>query len=609
MKTKNIIINIITIICMIISYLIIDLGIRFLSYETYNFYSYKKLSPTLFSLSWITLFIGIFYLLNKKKRKIFYIITLIIFNLIALSQYLHFKILERFYTISDLFLIKEGSKYFKFAIFKCDFKILTIIFLSLIFGFITLKLNKRNSEPYRDKIYFSFIITFTIIWTLIFYFTGYFKLENDAPKNSYAASFTALNIYKDFNNPNKNIQVVGFYENIPRGIYVYIRDKITSNTKETTKKVTTYIKENPKNSEKNKYTGIFKNKNIIVILMESIDTFLINEEMMPTLYNLSKEGLNFINRYSPAFGGGQTINSEFAVNTGLYSSLEGNIYNYDNTYKTSLANKFKNVGYSVNSIHYNNGYYYNRTTFHKNLGYEKHYALSDMKDIDHKNYNYEYDSDLIKNPEVNNLIIRDDKFLSFITTYSTHLPYNASNSRCTSHKYGFIVSGGEEITCIYNLAYDTDQMLKLLIEKLEQEKKLQDTVLVLASDHYMFGYSNIEEAKHTNNQYLLQNTPLIIWNNEIEHKDIDVLVDTTDILPTILNLFDINYDPNLYVGEDAFKENRNNYIYFSEDIYYQDNKMYNRNKSNGELEIYQEIEETIKFNNNLIESNYLKIDN
>ena len=130
MKTKNIIINKTTTICMLISYLIIDLGIRFLSYETYNFYSYKKLSPTLFSLSWITLFIGIFYLLNKKKRKIFYIITLIIFNLIALSQYLHFKILERFYTISDLFLIKEGSKYFKFAIFKCDFKILTIIFLS-----------------------------------------------------------------------------------------------------------------------------------------------------------------------------------------------------------------------------------------------------------------------------------------------------------------------------------------------------------------------------------------------------------------------------------------------------------------------------------------------
>lgn len=53
--------------------------------------------------------------------------------------------------------------------------------------------------------------------------------------------------------------------------------------------------------------------------MESIDSWLVNEEVMPTLTKLASEGLNFTNRYAPVFGGGATINSEFAANTGMYS--------------------------------------------------------------------------------------------------------------------------------------------------------------------------------------------------------------------------------------------------------------------------------------------------
>lgn len=607
MNKKNIIMNTIIIICMFLSYWIIDFGIRFLSYDSYKFYNYTISAPNLFSLSWIALFIGIFYLLNKKKRNIFYIITLIFFNIIGISQYLHFKILERFYSTSDLFLLGEGSKYFKYAIFKIDLKILTIIFLSTIFGIIAIKLSKKYHETYRDKLYFKFVIIFTIMCSACSFGCGYIRLGKPA-ENAYYASSTGKDIYKEFNNPNKNMQVVGMYENIPRGLIVYIRDKITDKTEESTKEVETYLEKNIKTIAKNKYTGIFKDKNIIVILMESIDTFVVNKETMPTLYQLSQEGLNFTNRYSPSFGGGQTINSEFALNTGLYTSLEGNIFNYDNTYKTSLANKFKAEGYEVNSIHFNYGYYYNRGVFHSNLGYENHYSLLDMEDIEHDKYNYEYDSNLLKSPKTNQLLTKEDKFLTFITTYANHLPYDESNTKCTNNKYGLMAYGNTELTCIKNMAYDTDQMIELLIEKLETENKLKDTVLVIASDHYMYGYSQINEAKKTSNPYLLQHTPLIIWNSEIEHKNINTLVDTADILPTILNLFDINYDPNLYVGEDAFAKDRNNYIYFSEDIYYKDNSLYDRNNNNGDIKIYQEIEETIKFNNNLVSSNYLKLE-
>lgn len=596
MNKKNTIMNIIIIIFMILSYLSLDIGLRYITYESYKFYHYKNIIPILFSLSWISLFIGIFYLIKPKKRKVFYIITLIISNILCLSQYLHFKTLDRFFGISDLFLISEGSKYFNHALMNIDFKILIVILISLTLSFIPIILSKKYYEQTRDKVYFYFSIMLTIICFIGLSVSARLNMGKEA-KNSYDVSLSVKSTYKEFNNPSKNIQISGMYESIFRGTYIHVRDKLNNNPKEIEEEINTYIENNNKVLTSNKYTGLFKDKNLIIIMAESLDNFLINNKVMPTLYKLSNEGLNFTNRYSPSFGGGQTINSEFALNTGLYTSLEENIFNSSNTYKTSLPNIFKSNGYNVNSIHFNHGVFYNRSEFHKNLGYNNHYALSDMEDIDKHIYNYEFDSNLILSEKVSNLIIPDNKFLTFITTYSTHLPYDSTNNRCNTDN---------ELSCINYLANDTDKMIKLLIDKLKEKNILDDTILVIVTDHYMYGYSNIESIKNTNNSYLLQHTPFIIWSNNIEHKDINIPVDTADILPTILNLFNIEYNPNLYVGEDIFSKDRNNYIYFSEDTYYKDNKLYDINNSNIDKEILKKIKETIKFNNNLIKNNYLR---
>lgn len=600
--------NILIIILMVISYLIVDFGIRYLTYDSYQFYSYTYFAPTLFSLGWISLFIGLFYLIAKKYRRLIYLISLFIFNLIGYSQYLHFKILDRFYGISDLFLVKEGGSYFKYAIFKSDIKIFVIMIMSLGLGILVFFLSRKYHELYRDKIYFGFVLVFTILCVSGFFICAHFRLGQDEGSSSFDSALNAISVYNDFNNPNKNMQVVGMYENVFRGVYVYIRNNSNSNKDEAEDYVVSYIKENKKDRIDNEYTGKFKDKNIIFVLMESIDDFLVNDEIMPTLSKLESEGINFTNRYSPVFGGGATINSEFAVNTGLYTSMDNNVYNLDNTYRTSLANMFKDNGYSVVSIHYNNGYYYNREEFHKNLGYSYHYALLDRDDVYNDKYDYSYDSNLINSDSVYDLIVREDKFLSFITTYSAHLPYDISNYRCLSNKYDLVSSDGDsEFTCVMNMARETDEMLRLLIERLDEGNRLDDTILVLVSDHYMYGYSYVNEKKKTDNEYLLQHTPFVIWGSDMEHEDIDLLADTADILPTILNLFGIDYDPNLYVGEDVFSNNRDEYIYFSDDIYFDGKKLYNANSGAGSRQIYDDIRGKIKFNNNLIISDYLKL--
>lgn len=603
MKENNNLKSKILMVCLIIvSFLLLDIGLRCLTYKDYQFYNYLSFAPIGFTLSWTCLLIGVLTFLPKTFQKIIYIIFLILANIITYSQYLHFKILGKFYGISDISLVKEGAEYFKYAIEKTNILILIPIIISIVICIFVIMLINKTEQKKKDKLDVIFIIGMTLILFLGLKLCAYINLGEDIA--GYGASKNGKTVYHEFNDPTKTLQVTGIYENFYRGIYVYIKNKITDTTEEQTKEIEKYLQENQKILEKNEYTAIFENKNVIVVLLESIDEILIDKETMPTLYKFKNEGLNFTNKYTPTFGGGRTINTEFSLNTGLYSPNDSNVFNLNNTYKTSLANLLKNVGYTTASIHFNNGFYYNRRNFHINLGYTEHYALMDM-DVDNDKYNYEFDTNLIKNEEVYKLIERDNKFLTFITTYSTHLPYDNTNERCATKKYN-LISSDSEMTCIKNLARDTDEMLRLLTENLEKSNKLDDTVLVLVTDHYLYGYSAIKEIKQEKNEYLLEHTPFIIWNNQIEHKDIDTLVDSADILPTLLNMLNIEYDPNLYIGEDAFSSNRKNYIYFNEDTYYDGKNLYDINNKNGNIEIYKEIKETIKFNDNMIDINYLK---
>ena len=292
-----------------LSYLVVDLGIRYIDHGSDGYYIYTDLAPTLFSLSWISIFIFLFYFLPKRIRRYFYVVSLVIFNLIGYSEYLHFKILGRFYGISDLFLVGEGSSYFKYAVMSSDIKILIIMFISILLGLFVFIFSKKYHEMYIDKMYFIFIILFSCLCCSGFFVCAHFRLGESEKESSYDASINPVVVYNDFNNPSKNIQVTGMYESVFRGLYVYIRNSFFKDNGMDVSYIKDYVKENNKELIANDYTGIFKNKNVIFILMESIDDFVVTEEYMPTLYRLQNEGFNFKNRYSPTFGGGATINS------------------------------------------------------------------------------------------------------------------------------------------------------------------------------------------------------------------------------------------------------------------------------------------------------------
>lgn len=607
---------------MFISFYILDVALRIFSNQYVGFYRWIHYSPNLFTFSWIFLFIGVLYLLPKKAKMITYSILVIISNILVYAEYLHYSILKRFFTFSDILLTKEGSDYFLYAISKTSFKIILIIIISLLCMVITLYLIKKTEEISKNKYYYLSMVLITITLVSGTRMLAIHKLGKASDPLTWEASYKPKNVYLDFNNQNKSLETSGIYELIFRSTYLYFKDNVLLNKNKMIDEINDEINANKKLSslvmsdvDDDNYYGILKGKNVIYVLMESIDSWLVTKDVMPTLYNLEQTGLNFTNRYSPSFGGGQTINSEFAMNTGLYAVENSKaIYNYDkNDFSASLANKLKENNYSAISIHTNTGSFYNRTYFHQALGYDKHYALADMGNINHKDYNYYNDSSLVKNDEVYNLIVREEPFFSFIISYSAHVPYDDTNDRCISNPYNLNVEGNKELSCIRNLAHETDEMLRILIERLKKDNLLDNTVLVLATDHYAYGYgdqASIKKFKNTNNDYLLQKVPLVIWSPNLKHNNIDTLMDTADILPTLLYMMGIDYNENYYIGTNVFSSNHDNFVYFSSDTFYDGKTLYDsntKNINNANIdETIKTIRKKIDLNNKFIISDYFK---
>ena len=398
------------------------------------------------------------------------------------------------------------------------------------------------------------------------------------------------NYYKSWIVPENLLRLCGMYEYFINDFYYSFFQKDDSiKAKEY---VSEYISENKDISKGNNYNGIFKDKNLIFVMMESMDDWMVNEETTPTLYNMMQHGFNFNNHYSPAYVTGATANTEFVSNTGMYPSINKLSPNYayvDNSYPYSIANLFKKEGYITNSFHRSSGYIYNRENMHLSLGYSKYHSYLDMGISDEY---LDLDSYIIKNG-YDKIVRKNDKFMSFIITYSPHSPYTYDKIECTTNLndiksiYPDVVD--EEYLCGFSSARETDNMFKLLLEKLENDNLLNDTIIVAFTDHpngIVIGEDETEK---------LNKTKFFIYSSEMGSNQVDTITSSINILPTIINLFGID-NKYLYTGYDALNTNEE-YVIFSDYTYYDGNEV-------DRLNDY--LSRKLKYSSDVLISNYYR---
>jgi len=450
--------------------------------------------------------------------------------------------------------------------------------------------------------------------------------------SDYGRSQSAEAAYENMFNTHRLYQLCGLYQTLAKDIYKNTIYPLTpSHASEQTRaeeEIQTYFDSRPE-STGNTMTAILEGKNVVLVLMESMDDWMIGEHT-PTIRRLMEEGINFTNFYTPVYGGIRTFNTEFCINTGSFLSSQGG-YAFDyvtNTYSQSLANRLREAGYSAKTFHYNDPTFYSRGEFSPAMGYEEYVCYADyVTETEEKARNNLLYDDLLlfDNKDLNAEFFREGKpTLNFVITRSAHLSYkyNEVLSHWGLKKYPEYrgLTGNEETDCAYLKARLVDDFFARLLEELEKKGQLENTVIIGITDHYTYGYKDMDsllELSGVEEEILLEKTPCFIWSPGLQSMEVDKVLNTADLMPTMLNLLGVE-SPYDYIGSDAFAENYDGFVPFSNgswitgDIAYDASSREMISVSGNQQTITAEfqkemsgnVQEFIRINNLILESDF-----
>lgn len=511
-----------------------------------------------------------FYVLTSKAfkgniGKVYYAIIFIFYFLLFLTNIIYYSFSSNFFYFKLLSYANEGSHFIIGVILDVKIniwlKVLIIIF-SFIIALIIFRKSKKNNFPS--------IILFLIIFIYAQSYTK--KLIGGTGKKEFDDFMNPRNIFKECTHPNKCMKIAGFYKYIEKDFFkTYLNFKILLRKSEKEelnflKNIYKYIKIH----DKNEYTGRFKDKNIILIQMEGMDDWLLNEKNTPTLYSLKNNSFDFTEHYSYLIGAGTTFNSEFCVNTGFHTpiTLTANSYDFFKNTFYSLPKIFKKLGYTSKAFfHFNYPEFYHRDLNYLGWGYDKFLSL--IKTNDYKTINHaSLDTELIKNKKFYNEIFNTNgKFLYYFITYSIHVPfeYSGHSKLILEKKFGKKKSIHlKQDDIIKILAGETDEMIKLLLEGLKKNNLYDNTVLMLFADHCTNGYKKLLSKYKIISDSRINHTPFLIWSANMKGEIINKTSSQLDILPTILNLFGIPFKEKCMLGRDIFDKNNLGFAFFDD---------------------------------------------
>ena len=431
-------------------------------------------------------------------------------------------------------------------------------------------------------------------------------------------------------NAHRLYQVCGLYQTLEKDIYkngIYpLTPSYAAAQKAGKAEINAYFAGRTVGGD-NEMTGLLEGKNVVLVLMESMDDWMIGE-YTPTLERLMSEGISFTHFYTPGYGGIRTFNSEFCVNTGSFLSSQGG-YAFDyitNTYRQSLASLLTQEGYSAKAFHYNDPSFYSRGVFSPAMGYSEYVCYGDYIGADEEDLLYD-DQLLFDNPGLNAEFFREGQpTLNFIITRSAHLSYkyNEVLSYWALKKYPEFrgLTGNEETDCAYLKAKLVDDLFARLLQELEDKGQLDNTVIIGVTDHYTYGYkdeASLYALSGVDDALLLEKTPCFIWSADLQPMKVDKTLNTSDLLPTMLNLLGVD-SPYDYIGRDAFDPTYEGYALFSDgswisgDIAYDAGTKRVLSITGGEAEassetldaMAQKVQQFVRINNLILDTDYYK---
>ena len=556
-------------------YLLCLLGIDFLFQLLYSYVGgMRPLNPLElgFTTLWVLLFGAIVFLLPRLGGRIVIIVTVLLAALLAAVHAVMYHLFGSFFRFSDMLYAGEGAAFFSIRYVQMR-KLLAVGLIFFLAAGVSAAvfLPKR---PYRLPRFLigGGVIVLSVIGLLLLNKSNIITVERndntitwDVLKAEEKVQKTDVRKqqYTEFLNANACLPMTGLYQYTWRDL----TKSFFSDTGKDRNKILSELSadhDNRPSIEKNEMTGALAGKNLIMIMVESLDSWMITEDYMPNLYALKQNSVYMEHFYTPLYLSAGTFSTEFASQTGLIPPTEGvstEAY-VQNALPAALPHLFAKEGYVTNSFHSASPTIYNRGNIHRNLGFEEYHFFSQMKMDD-----YQLDTQMLNGFDL--MVDREQPFYSFIITYSGHGPYTDSmnnisgphmdQARAAVAASG--VTGSEDTMDQYTRAVaqimETDDFLGGLVDRLEKEGLMDDTVLIIYGDHYCKYLTDTEflkKIKHVGYRNLLCNTPLLIYSKDLAPRVVDKYSATVDLYPTVCNLFALKADLRYFVGDDIFGE-------------------------------------------------------
>lgn len=547
-----------------------------------DIFSTNTLYVIMFSIFFILLFSTVSTIFNKKINKILTIFFTTFTLVFTLAQIVYYNFYDSIFSFFSLTTGTAQVMQFWEMILKVILRIWYVFVIVLVPYILFLIFNKRLFSFNRIKLKSVIADTIVFILTLAMTFVSVKYID----KGIYSLKIVLFDTHAPMLTINKTglftMQTIDLYRYIfgfeeksnkevvnkkvvlekdkEYNIYNIDFDSLISNEKNNNVKNMHNYFNSVEPTEKNKYTGLFKNKNLIFITAEGFDVTALDKELTPTLYKMANNAFVFPNYYQPLFPV-STSDGEYLNLTSLIPK-EG-VWSFYKSSKISMplgfGNMFKKVGYTSYGFHNHNYKYYDRHLSHPNIGLDyigcgnglqkkmncKHWPNSDVEMIDATQDYY---------------LNKDKPFATYYMTVSGHLNYNfgGNNMAYRNRKAVEKLNNSTAVKAYIATQIELDKAMSKLIEYLTNAGKLEDTLIVMAPDHYPYGLTKAElnerSATNRNDKFENYHTTLIMYNPSIETTVIDKVVSSIDIIPTLYNLYGLDYDSRLLMGTDIFSE-------------------------------------------------------
>ena len=601
----------------------------FLSLNTEEF-RLAQLWPLAFGALWAAILSGFVRLFPAKAGRVVYGILYFVAAIYAAVETGYFYLFSEMMWLSDFRYASEGSDYFSVLLsypvgWWLGLAALAVQGIVILIKFPKWK-QKWSTGIAAAAVAIAASVGAACLPQMVFLQDGDIRYAS----SDYGRVQSAEAAYDNMFNAHRLYQVCGLYQTLEKDIYkngIYpLTPSYAAAQKAGKAEINAYFANRTVGGD-NEMTGLLEGKNVVLVLMESMDDWMIGE-YTPTLERLMSEGISFTHFYTPGYGGIRTFNSEFCVNTGSFLSSQGG-YAFDyitNTYRQSLASLLTQEGYSAKTFHYNDPSFYSRGVFSPAMGYSEYVCYGDYIGEDEEDLLYD-DQLLFDNPGLNDEFFREGQpTLNFIITRSAHLSYkyNEVLSYWALKKYPEFrgLTGNEETDCAYLKARLVDDLFARLLEELEDKGQLDNTVIIGVTDHYTYGYkdeASLYALSGVDDALLLEKTPCFIWSTDLQPMEVDKTLNTSDLLPTMLNLLGVD-SPYDYIGRDAFDPTYEGYALFSDgswivgDIAYDAGTERVLNITGGEAEASSEtldamaekVQQFVRINNLILDTDYYK---